>query len=90
MIATTRGMITRTARTVGTITATIILRIATTRGMITRTRRIANEEHGIAHSTIQLETSVRGCTSEDHHVDHLLERQMARKKKRLAFFGHHH
>ena len=53
-------------------------------------RRIANEEHGIAHSTIQLETSVRGCTSEDHHVDHLLERQMARKKRKLAFFGHHH
>ena len=58
--------------------------------MLRELRRIANEEHGIAHSTIQLETSVRGCTSEDHHVDHLLERQMARKKKRLAFFGHHH
>ena len=53
-------------------------------------RRIANEQHGIAHTTIQLETSVRGCSSEDHHVDHLLERQMQRKKKRLAFFGHHH
>ena len=52
-------------------------------------RRIANEEHGIAHTTIQLETSVRGCASEDHHVDHLLERRMQRKKKRFAF-GHHH
>ena len=58
--------------------------------MLRELRRIANEDHGIAHSTIQLETSVRGCTSEDHHVDHLLERQMARKKRRLAFFGHHH
>ena len=58
--------------------------------MLRELRRIANEGHGIAHSTIQLETSVRGCTSEDHHVDHLLERQMARKKRKLAFFGHHH
>lgn len=58
--------------------------------MLRELRRIANEDHGIAHSTIQLETSVRGCTSEDHHVDHLLERQMARKKRKLAFFGHHH
>ena len=58
--------------------------------MLRELRRIANEQHGIAHSTIQLETSVRGCNSEDHHVDHLLERQMARKKRKLAFFGHHH
>lgn len=58
--------------------------------MLRELRRIANEEHGIAHSTIQLETSVRGCATEDHHVDHLLERQMARKKRKLAFFGHHH
>ncbi len=58
--------------------------------MLRQLRRVANEEHGIAHSTIQLETSVRGCNSEDHHVDHLLERQMARKKRKLAFFGHHH
>lgn len=58
--------------------------------MLRQLRRVANEEHGIAHSTIQLETSVRGCNTEDHHVDHLLERQMARKKRKLAFFGHHH
>ena len=57
--------------------------------MLRELRRIANDEHGIAHSTIQLETSVRGCNSEDHHVDHLLERQAARKKRRFAF-GHHH
>ena len=57
--------------------------------MLRTLRRIANEEHGIAHTTIQLETSVRGCDGEDHHVDHLLERQMARKKRRFTF-GHHH
>ena len=57
--------------------------------MLREIRRIANEEHGVAHTTIQLETSVRGCDSEDHHVDHLLERQTARKKRRFAF-GHHH
>lgn len=51
-------------------------------------RRIASEVHGISHTTIQLETTVRGCT-EDHHLDHLLERQMARKKRKFAF-GHHH
>ena len=58
--------------------------------MLRELRRIAKDEHGIAHTTIQLETSVRGCDGEDHHVDHLLERQMARKKRKLAFFGHHH
>ena len=57
--------------------------------MLRELRRIANQEHGIAHTTIQLETSVRGCDGEDHHVDHLLERQMARKKRRFTF-GHHH
>ena len=57
--------------------------------MLRELRRIANEEHGIAHSTIQLETSVKGCDREDHHVDHLLERQVARKKPKFAF-GHHH
>ena len=57
--------------------------------MLRELRRIANKDHGIAHSTIQLETSVRGCDGEDHHVDHLLERQMARKKRKFTF-GHHH
>ena len=28
--------------------------------MLRELRRIANEEHGIAHTTVQLETSVRG------------------------------
>ena len=56
--------------------------------MLRELRRIAREGHGIAHSTIQLETSVEDC-DEDHHVDHLLQREMARKKRRFAF-GHHH
>ena len=34
-------------------------------------RRIATEDFGIAHVTIQVEQSVEGCT-EDHHVGHLL------------------
>ena len=51
-------------------------------------RRIAAEDHGIAHTTIQLETTVRGCI-EDHHVDHLLQRQANRKRRKLTF-GHAH
>ena len=46
--------------------------------MLRRLRRIASREFGISHITIQLETSVQGCT-EDHHVDHLAAR--ARQKK---------
>ena len=46
--------------------------------MLRRLRRIASEEFGISHITIQLETSVQGCT-EVHHVDHLAAR--ARQKK---------
>ncbi len=34
-------------------------------------RRIATDDFGIAHVTIQVEQSVEGCT-EDHHVGHLL------------------
>ena len=56
--------------------------------MLRELRRIASEDHSVAHTTIQLETTVKGC-SEDHHVDHLLERQMARKKRKFTF-GHHH
>ena len=51
-------------------------------------RRIAAEDHRIAHTTIQLETTVRGCI-EDHHVDHLLQRQANRKRRKLTF-GHAH
>ena len=49
-------------------------------------RRIAREGHGIAHSTIQLETSVDDC-DEDHHVDHLLQREKTRLKRRWIFSG---
>ena len=35
-------------------------------------RRIATQDFGIAHVTIQVEQSVEGC-SEDHHVGHLLQ-----------------
>lgn len=52
--------------------------------MLRELRRIASEEYGIAHSTIQLETSVTGCT-EDHHVDHLLAREKARRGRRWIF-----
>ena len=52
--------------------------------MLRELRRIASEDHGIAHSTIQLETSVSGCT-EDHHVDHLLERERTRRERRWIF-----
>ena len=52
--------------------------------MLRELRRIASEDHGIAHSTIQLETSVTGCT-EDHHVDHLLARERARRERRWIF-----
>ncbi|MCY4492633.1 MAG: cation diffusion facilitator family transporter [Acidimicrobiaceae bacterium] len=44
-------------------------------------RRIARELHGINHSTIQLETSVEDC-DEDHHVDHLLQREKIRRNRR--------
>ena len=35
-------------------------------------RRIANQDFGIAHVTLQVEQSVEGCIEEDHHVGHLL------------------
>lgn len=47
-------------------------------------RRIANEDHGFAHTTIQLETSVDGC-SEDHHFNHLLQHKLRRKRRLFAF-----
>ena len=36
--------------------------------------------------TIQLETSVDDC-DEDHHVDHLLQREKTRLKRRWIFSG---
>ena len=56
--------------------------------MLRALRHVAREDHGIAHCTIQLETSARGC-DEDHHVDHLLKRQSDRKKRKFTF-GHAH
>ena len=41
--------------------------------LLTAMKRVAHEEFGIAHVTIQMEESVAGC-DEDHHVDHLLQR----------------
>lgn len=54
--------------------------------MLRALRRIAREDHGIAHSTIQLETSVTDC-DEDHHVDHLLQREKIRRSRRWVFPG---
>ena len=54
--------------------------------MLRALRRIAREDHGIAHSTIQLETSVEDC-DEDHHVDHLLQREKSRRNRRWIFLG---
>ena len=50
--------------------------------MLRELRRIASKGHDIAHTTIQLETSVRDCT-EDHHVDHLLRRQSERRRRKF-------
>ena len=37
--------------------------------MLSRLRRVASQEFGIAHVTIQLEDSTDGCP-EDHHIEH--------------------
>ena len=42
--------------------------------LLRRLRRIATQDFGIAHVTLQVEQSVMGCT-EDHHVDHLAARE---------------
>ena len=39
--------------------------------LLRRLRKIASEEFGIRHITIQLEATLQDCT-EDHHFDHLL------------------
>ena len=39
--------------------------------LLGQARAIASDDFGIHHITIQVETSLGGCT-EDHHVDHLL------------------
>ena len=42
--------------------------------VLRRLRKIASEDFGIQHVTIQVEQSIDGCT-EHHHVDHLHARQ---------------
>ena len=42
--------------------------------LLRRLRRIASEDFGIQHITIQIEQSTEGCT-EHHHVDHLHARE---------------
>ena len=44
-----------------------------TEDLLRKLRRIAHEDFGIDHVTIQVEETVAGCT-EDHHVGHLLAR----------------
>jgi len=44
-----------------------------TEALLRELRRIAHEDFGIDHVTIQVEETVEGCT-EDHHVGHLLAR----------------
>ena len=39
--------------------------------LLRRLRRIATQDFGVAHVTLQVEQSVSGCT-EDHYVDHLV------------------
>lgn len=55
--------------------------------LLRKIRRIAKEDYGLSHITIQLETTVKGCT-EDHHVDHLLQKQKKIEKRRRFAFGH--
>ena len=45
------------------------------------------KRHGIQHTTIQLEHSVKGCEPESHHVDHLMAtEQEIRKRSKLVKF----
>ena len=42
--------------------------------LLRRLRKVASQDFGIQHITIQMEQSVEGCT-EHHHVDHLHQRE---------------
>ena len=48
-------------------------------------RRIAREEFGISHITLQVEQSIAGCT-EDHHVGHLEALQRSNRGRKLLPF----
>lgn len=55
--------------------------------MITEMQDIAHNRYGIEHVTIQVESTLDGCT-EDHHVGHLMHRSAAEREQRslLALF----
>ena len=55
--------------------------------LITELQDIAHNRYGIEHATIQVETSLTGCT-EDHHVGHLMHRSATERERRslLAVF----
>ena len=55
--------------------------------MITEMQDIAHNRYGIEHVTIQVESTLDGCT-EDHHVGHLMHRSAAEREHRslLALF----
>jgi cobalt-zinc-cadmium efflux system protein len=56
--------------------------------MITEMQDIAHDRYGIEHVTIQVESSLDGCT-EDHHVGHLMHRSATEREERslLALFA---
>ena len=49
--------------------------------LITELQDIAHNRYGIEHATIQVETSLTGCT-EDHHVGHLMHRSSTEREQR--------
>ncbi|MDE0134299.1 MAG: cation diffusion facilitator family transporter [Acidimicrobiaceae bacterium] len=51
---------------------------------------IIKDRYGISHVTLQLENSAGHCTSENHHLDHLVARKYVRKRRKLPTFGHSH
>ncbi len=55
--------------------------------MITEMQDIAHDRYGIEHVTIQVESTLDGCT-EDHHVGHLMHRSAPERDQRslLALF----
>ena len=55
--------------------------------MITEMQDIAHDRYGIEHVTIQVESTLDGCT-EDHHVGHLMHRSATEREERslLALF----
>ena len=52
--------------------------------VLRRLRRIASEDYGIRHITLQVEQTIEGCT-EDHHVGHLEAEQRTGTRGLLPF-----